>query len=73
MGFIFLLAVILIVLGLKQEELYGKEAAVFGALTLAFFIAYGLLPNARIMVIIPQAIVDLVLIFKLFGDNLSGR
>ncbi len=73
MGITFVLAVVLIAIGLRNEELYGREAALWGGATLLCLALYLLLPVYQLMAVVPQVIIDIVLLFKVFGGDVGIR
>lgn len=70
---VYVLALFLIVVGLKNEDLYGKEAAVWGGLSLLTLLGYLLTPNYWALAIVPQILIDIVLIVKVFGSDIAIR
>jgi hypothetical protein len=64
---------VLIGWSLYDGELYPKEAAVFVGIWLATLAAFMLLNIAPMWFVIPTVLLDIVLIFKLFGGNINVR
>jgi hypothetical protein len=73
MGIAYVLALFLILVGLKNEELYGKEAAIWGGLSLVTLVGYLLLPNYWALAVVPQVLIDVVLLFNVFGGDIAIR
>jgi hypothetical protein len=64
---------VLIGWSLYDGELFPKEAVVFVGIWLALLAVFILLNIAPILFVIPTVLLDIVLIFKLFGGNLNVR
>ena len=55
--------------GLKDGGLYQKEAAIFAAIWCVFLAGFIVLPQFAIGFIIASVLVDIVLLFKVVGQD----
>lgn len=64
---------VLLAWAVYDNELYPMEAAIYAGIWLAFLVGFWLLKVPPMWFMVPSVLLDIVLIFKLFGGNLRVR
>ncbi len=70
---VFVLFWLVLIWGLYDNEIYAKEAAIFAAIWIPLVIVFFLVPSAMIPAIIGIVLLDIVLIAKVFGQDIIIR
>ena len=69
--FAFVLFWILVVWGLRDCDVYPKEAAIYGAIWCALLAGFFLWPAGSIFFIVGMVLLDVVLLIKVLGQDIQ--
>lgn len=69
----FLLFWLLVGWGLKGGDLYPKEAGIFASIWLVFLLCFVFFKIQALWFVVPTVALDIVLILKIFGQDIQLR
>jgi hypothetical protein len=70
-GLIFVLFWLLLAWGLRDNDIYLKEAAIFAVVWCAFLAGFIFVPQGAIWFIIGSVILDVILLMKVLGQDIT--
>lgn len=70
---VFVLFWLLIVWGLKEGDIYTREAVTYGCIWAVLFGGFVLLPEAFVWFVVPLVLLDIVLLMKVMGTDILIR